>query len=131
MTRPRVQSLVRSGGQRLADSAPQWAVLAALPVAIARRFDPSVAAGLEAVFELRVGSGPARFAVRIAGGRCSVVSGPAPDAGAAVSVSAGDLIRLGSGSVGWPELLSSGRLELSGDPFLALRFPTLFRLPAA
>jgi hypothetical protein len=40
------------------------------------------------------------------------------------------MIRLASGAVGWPALLSSGRLEFSGDPFLALRFPTLFRLPA-
>jgi hypothetical protein len=40
------------------------------------------------------------------------------------------MIRLVSGAIGWPELLSSGRLELTGDPFLALRFPTLFRLPA-
>ena len=29
----------------------------------------------------------------------------------------------------WPELISSGRFELSGDPFLALRFASLFRLP--
>jgi hypothetical protein len=40
-----------------------------------------------------------------------------------------DLILLASGAVGWPELLSSGRFELTGDPFLALRFASLFRLP--
>jgi hypothetical protein len=27
-------------------------------------------------------------------------------------------------------MLASGRLELSGDPFLAVRFPNLFRMPA-
>jgi len=32
--------------------------------------------------------------------------------------------------VTWPELISSLRFELSGDPFLALRFASLFRLPA-
>jgi hypothetical protein len=31
--------------------------------------------------------------------------------------------------VTWPELISSGRFELSGDPFLALRFASLFRPP--
>ena len=36
---------------------------------------------------------------------------------------------LGSGAVAWPELFSSGRFELTGDPFLALRFASLFRLP--
>ncbi|HWK17234.1 MAG TPA: hypothetical protein VNR66_07255 [Solirubrobacteraceae bacterium] len=29
------------------------------------------------------------------------------------------------------ELLPSGMLEMSGDPFRGLRFPNLFRLPAA
>jgi hypothetical protein len=41
------------------------------------------------------------------------------------------MVRLVSGAVGWPELLSNGRLVMSGDPFLALRFPILFRLPAS
>jgi hypothetical protein len=35
-----------------------------------------------------------------------------------------------SGAASFPELLAWGRLELGGDPFLALRFPSLFRLPA-
>ena len=43
---------------------------------------------------------------------------------------ADDLIRLVSGAVGFPQLLASGRLELAGNPFVALRFPGLFRLPA-
>jgi hypothetical protein len=44
-------------------------------------------------------------------------------------VGSDDLILLASGAAGWPELLSSGRFELSGDPFLALRFAALFKLP--
>jgi hypothetical protein len=43
----------------------------------------------------------------------------------------GEACRLVTGGVGWPELLWSGKLEMSGDPFLALRFPNRFRLPAA
>jgi hypothetical protein len=31
--------------------------------------------------------------------------------------------------VTWPRLLASGRFQLTGDPFLALRFASLFRLP--
>jgi hypothetical protein len=46
-------------------------------------------------------------------------------------VHASDLVRLAVGRAGWPALLASGRLVLSGDPFLALRLPTLFRLRAA
>jgi hypothetical protein len=121
--------MMRAGGERLAVAAPARAVLTALPYAIPRRFDPAAADGLDATFELRVDGG--RFAVRIAEGRCKVTPGPAPGADTVVSVSGSDLIRLGSGAVGWPELLSSRRLAVSGDPFLGLRFPMLFRLPAS
>jgi hypothetical protein len=55
--------------------------------------------------------------------------GPEPGAGARALVGADDLIALVRGTVTWPELISSGRFELSGDPFLALRFAALFRLP--
>ena len=47
------------------------------------------------------------------------------------SIGADDLILLAGGAVTWPQLLSSGRFELTGDPFLALRFASLFRLPVA
>ncbi len=134
MTRPRLQALIARGGDRVADTAPRRLVLASVPAAMRRRFDRAAADGLEATFALRVRgqSGAERaFAIRIAGGHCTVSPGPAPEAGAAVSIGAEDLVRLASQSVSWPTLLSSGRMELSGDPFLALRFPTLFGLPAA
>jgi hypothetical protein len=59
-----------------------------------------------------------------------VTRGPAARPNASVTVGAGDVIRMVSGAAGWPELLATGRLELAGDPFTALRFPQLFRLPA-
>ena len=90
---------------------------------------------LDATFELRVrdprGAEPDRFELRVLEGRCQVRSGAARDPGAVATLGADDMIRLASGAVGWPALLANGRLELSGDPFLALRFPMLFRLPAA
>jgi SCP-2 sterol transfer family len=112
------------------------AILLALPAALTRRFDPESAGDLEALLELRVrdpgGGPPARFSLRISGGRCEArpagVDGAPP--GASAEIGADDLIRLVSGAVGWPQLLAAGRLELAGDPFLALRFPNLFRLPA-
>ena len=60
-----------------------------------------------------------------------VSRGAPPNPGATVTVQPGDLLRLAVGSVGWPQLLAAGRLELTGDPFLALRFPGLFRLRSA
>jgi hypothetical protein len=105
-------------------TASNRAVVAALPAGIGRRFDPAAAGDLDATLELRLGT--ARFAVRVAGGRCTVERRPAPEAGAYVAISPGDLVRLVTGTVPWPVLLASRRLELGGDPFLALRFPGLF-----
>jgi hypothetical protein len=102
-------------------------VLRALPIGIVRRFDPGAARDLEAEFELRVtGGAEQRFAVRIADRRCTVERRPAPGSGAQVTISAGDIARLVTGAVAWPQLLAGKRLTLSGDPFLALRFPMLF-----
>jgi hypothetical protein len=110
-------------------------ILRVLPRAIPRRLDAEAAGDLDATFELCVrspgGREPSRFALQIAGGRCEIRPGPAPEAGASATVGADDLIRMVSGAAGWPELLAAGRLELAGDPFLALRFPGLFKLPAA
>jgi hypothetical protein len=108
-------------------------ILRVLPRAIARRFDPSAATGLEATIELAIRDpachSPSCFSLAIAGERCSVRPGPSQEAGARALVGADDLIRLAGALVTWPELISSGRFELSGDPFLALRFAALFRLP--
>jgi SCP-2 sterol transfer family len=108
-------------------------IVRALPAAIRRRFDPRSAQGLEAVFELAVrdprGRAAERFELAITDARCSVRPGAPPEPGARATIASDDLILLAAGAVSWPELLSSGRFELTGDPFLALRFASLFRLP--
>lgn len=133
--RPRARLLMRSGGEQVARSAPRRLILGALPAAIPRQFAPDAADGLEATFELRVrgpdGGATTCYELRVADRRCDVRPGPADDPGATVTVGADDLVRLVSGAAAWPDLLASGRLEMSGDPFLALRFPMLFRLRAA
>jgi SCP-2 sterol transfer family protein len=108
----------------LVHSVSRAVVVGVLPFGLGRRFDSEAAGELDATMELQVGE--ARFALRIAGGRCAVRRGAAPESGAQMRVSAGDIVRLVTGSVQWPQLLAAKRLELSGDPFLALRFPTLF-----
>ena len=114
---------------------PHRVIVAATRYAIPLMFDPQSAHDLEATFELRVldprGGEPDRLALVISGGTCTVVPGPAVDPGAIATIGAADLILLASGGAGWPALLSTGRLELSGDPFLGLRFPKLFGLPVA
>jgi hypothetical protein len=136
--RTRARTLLRRSGGRVARLDQRVAahrlIVRALPLALTRRFHPESARGLEAVLELRVrdpdGGQADAFELTISGGSCEVRPGPARGPGAAVQIGADDMIRLASGAVGWPELLTSGRLELSGDPFLALRFPMLFRLPS-
>jgi hypothetical protein len=135
--RSRARTLLSRGGARVAKldqrTAPHRLIVRAVPLALAKRFDPSSARDLEAVLELRVrdrgGAARERFELKISGGACEVRPGPARDPSAGVELGADDMIRLVSGAVGWPELLATGRLELTGDPFLALRFPNLFRLP--
>jgi hypothetical protein len=105
------------------------ALLAAVPAGMMRRFDPGAAGNLDATLELR--SGGTRFAIRVTDGRCSVTRRRAPEAGAYVALSPGDIARLITGGVRWPVLLASERLELGGDPFLALRFPSLFGFSSA
>jgi hypothetical protein len=108
-------------------------IVRALPGAIRRRFDPRSADGLEAVLELAIrdphGPDPARFELAIADTRCSVRLGAPERPGARATIGSDDLILLATGAASWPALLSSGRFELSGDPFLALRFASLFQLP--
>jgi hypothetical protein len=133
------ERVLSRGGDRVARldarPVPHWVILRSLRRAIALRFDPVAAGDLAAVFELRVrdpgGGEPAKFALTVSGGCCSVTRGPAARANASVTVGADDVIRMVSGAVAWPALLATGQLELAGDPFTALRFPQLFRLPGA
>jgi hypothetical protein len=132
----RTRARVGAGLARLDRRRPgHWVVLRAIPRAIVMRFDPAAADGLEATFQLTVrdprGREPAHFELVIEGTRCLVRSGAAAQPGARAVVGSADLILLASGAASWPELLSSGRFDLSGDPFLALRFAALFKLPVA
>ena len=137
-SRARGQSLLSRSGARLAKldqrQLPHRLIVRAMPLAITKRFDPRAATDLEATFELRVrdqhGGEPACFELLVSKGRCEARSGHAANPQATATLGADDMIRLASGGVGWPELLSTGRLELTGDAFLGLRFPNLFRFPA-
>jgi hypothetical protein len=125
------QRLARWLAQRDRGRVMHGLIQAVLPRAIAARFDAVAAQDLDATLELIVehGTRPVSYALTIAGARCVVRPGAPAQAGARASIGAGDLILLAAGAVTWPQLLSSGRFWLTGDPFLALRFATLFRLP--
>ncbi len=111
----------------------RWLIARIVARVIPLRFDPDQAIGIDSEIELRIGirGRMTVLTIAIADRACAVRPGPSPDAGAAATVGLANLIRMAIGDVGWPQLLSRGSFQLSGDPFLALRLPTLFRLPAA
>jgi len=120
------------------------ALLAALPRAMPMQFVPAAAEGFDGTIALcvrsRNGGPPARYEIRVARGHCAVrrVAAPAAGttitvagAGTTITVAGSDLVRLAGGAAAWPRLMGEGRLEIEGDPFVALRFPALFGLAAA
>ena len=96
-------------------------------------FDRGNALGLTATLELRVRlrRRGLPFTLEIDGGKLRVRPGSPASPAATATIRGRDLLRLGLGTVSWPQLLADGRLELAGDPFLALRIPGLFRLPSS
>jgi SCP-2 sterol transfer family protein len=127
---------VRRGGVRVArlERIPggHAALVNAIERILPRLFDPEAAGDLDAVFALEIrGRRPVVRTLTVRDRRLTVTRGRAQNAGATVIIGAGDMVRLATGDTGWPGLLAEGRLELAGDPFLALRFPRLFGLPAS
>jgi len=100
-----------------------------LPRILTRRFVAEHADGVNAVIELRVnesrGGPEVRFRLQISDNELQVSRGTAPEARAWLSGGLNDFVLIASGAIPWTELLASGRLQLGGDPFTALRVPVL------
>jgi hypothetical protein len=130
--------VVQTGGTQVAriNRFPQGhaALLLSIYVLMPLLFDPKWAEGVEASFELRIpdpeGNEPDVSTVVVGDGRCQVIPRPDPGARVTVTIGADDIVRMASGAIGWPQLVSARRMVLWGDPYLALRFPLLFGLPA-
>ena len=91
-------------------------------------FDPSLAEGLNATLELRLGE-QQRFRAVLAGGRLEVVPGEAAAPDAAIEADAGTLLAVIHGRRALDEAQSAGDLTIEGDRALAGRFVELFPLP--
>jgi hypothetical protein len=133
-----IERAVRRGGVRASrlDRIPggHLALVRMIERTLPRLFDPVAAGDLDAAFALQIshprGRRPDVLGLAVRNGALTVSRGKPPHAAATVSISAEDMVRLATGDAGWPELLASKRLALGGDPFLGLRFPRLFDLPA-
>jgi hypothetical protein len=133
-----IERAVRRGGVRASrlDRVPggHLALVRMIERVLPRLFDPAAAGDLDATFALEIshprGRRPDVLGLTIRNGALTVTRGKPQHAGASVSISAEDMVRLAAGDCGWPELLASKRLALGGDPFLGLRFPRMFELPS-
>ena len=109
-------------------------LLEAIFAGLRRRFDPEAAGDLETVAEFRIladGDAPSeRYQVTIGDRHCTVTRGGSADPATWFTLSAADLLRLGTGAASWPQLLGSRRVELGGDPFTGLRILRVFGISA-
>jgi hypothetical protein len=109
------------------------AILTGIFASLVRAFLPDAAGDLRAVFEHRIGDGPAggfdRFQVVIDRGVCRLERDgeQAPDV--TVTVGAVDFLRWMTGAISGSELFVFGRLTLEGDLALAARGESLFARP--
>jgi hypothetical protein len=131
--RAAARALLAFGGPQAAridnNRATRAVALRVLPLAVAQRFDASMARDLDVVLELRIfaspGGGEVRYGLWVSHGALTIRRGAPNDARAWVGGALGDLILVVAGSVPWTEMLATGRLQLGGDPFMALRVPGL------
>lgn len=108
-------------------------LIGGMVLALPRKFQRAKASDIDGVIELRFadasGGEPDRLQVTMRHGRCTVRRGGLawPDSVATMRIV--DLVRLAAGSAdaGW--LVHDGRITLSGDAFLFVRFPSAFGLP--
>jgi ubiquinone biosynthesis protein UbiJ len=102
-------------------------MLAALPRILSRMIDREAARGFTGTVALRVRPDDT-YELAFADGDCTVRRGGNGAAQATVTADAADLVRLVAGRVTWYRLLGAGRMELDGDPYVAVRFPSLLGL---
>ena len=103
------------------------AMLAALPRILEGMIDREAARGFTGMLALQVRPDDT-YELSFADGECTISRGANGAAQATVAADASDLARLVAGRVTWYRLLGAGRMELSGDPYVAVRFPALLGL---
>lgn len=91
-------------------------------------FDPGRAGALDAVVALRLDGRP--FTATVAGGAFALAPGEPPAAAAAIAAAPTPLIDVVHGRRAVADAESAGALVITGDRAVALRFLSLFPLPA-
>ncbi|GGJ80693.1 SCP-2 sterol transfer family protein [Streptomyces camponoticapitis] len=94
--------------------------------ALAARFDPAAAAGLDLTFGFNVTDEDKQFSLTVKDGTCSLQEGANPDANATLVLDADTLKSIQSGSSDGTQEFTAGRLRIEGDPIVAQKLGTLF-----
>jgi putative sterol carrier protein len=93
-------------------------------------FVPEKAAGVNAVVQC-VFTGPeaSQWAITIRDGKCTVVSGTYPEPQLTLNMNSQDYKDLVSGKLNPMTAFMQGKIKLSGDIALAMKFTNLFQAP--
>ncbi|MFC8074084.1 SCP2 sterol-binding domain-containing protein [Streptomyces sp. NPDC057307] len=94
--------------------------------ALAARFDPAAAAGLDLVFGFDVTDEGKQFALTVKDGTCALQEGANPDANSTLVLDAETLKAIQSGTTDGAKEFASGKLRIDGDPVLAQKLSVLF-----
>lgn len=101
--------------------------------AMPRQLDAQAARDVEAVIDYRIGGrregGEDHWQASIAGGRCHITDSAEAAADVSLKLDAASFLKLVTGNATGPQLFLLGRLEIAGDLALAMRLPSLFRIP--
>lgn len=102
--------------------------------AMPRQVDSDRARDVEAVIDYRIGGrgdgDHDEWQVVLSAGRCRATRDAHRPATVSLTLDAAPFLKLVTGNATGPELFLTGRLEISGDIALAMRLPTLFRIPS-
>ena len=87
--------------------------------------DPSRLAGLNAVYQFRIGE--ETYSVSMKDGKAAVAEGPAPDAHCTVTMAEPDFLDLLSGKLNGQIAFLTGKLKVGGDMGLALKLGSFLK----
>ncbi|HKV54739.1 MAG TPA: SCP2 sterol-binding domain-containing protein [Candidatus Binataceae bacterium] len=90
-------------------------------------FKKEAAQGVDATFQFDLsGNGGGKWQVTVKGGSCEVKEGANPSPNVTISMAAQDYLDMVAGKLNPQMAFMTGKLKISGDMGLALKFPNLF-----
>ncbi len=91
------------------------------------RFNPAKARGVNAIIQLiATGEGGGEYAVSVSEGKATLTPGAVPNPTVTINVPTQDWINILSGTLDPTRAFMAGRLRITGDLGLMMRFQTMF-----